>query len=63
MPPLSGTAAITGVVPQGAVTGGPGDAPSAGVALRPDVRNTLWAATVVILLMIVATLGMIRKDP
>ena len=58
LPPLSGTAAITGERPPAVA----GDAPSAGVALRPDVRNTLWAATVVILLMIVATLGMIRKD-
>jgi len=59
LPPLSGTAAITGETPAAP----PGTTP-AGAAVRgmpPVVRNGLWAATGVVLLVLAATFGITRR--
>ena len=64
LPPLSGTAAITGTAaPPPVPATPPVDTPQAASnEMRPLMRNVLWAAAAVFLCVIAATIGVMRKS-
>lgn len=66
LPPLSGTAVLTGEVPAELVPAVGADAasrPATFIGMNPVMRNVWWAAGAFLVLVFVATLGVMRKFP
>lgn len=66
LPPLSGTAALTGEVamdPTPAATALAASRPASRIGMNSVMRNVLWATGAFFLLVIFATIGVMRKMP